>query len=302
MNKNNRVAFFGLGAIGYGMATNLLKGGYSVNIVRHRNQSTIAALVQLGATEFDSKCEAVQTSDVVLLCLPNSKVVNLVIDEINSELKEGHLVIDAGTSSLQETARLAARLASQGISFAESPLSGGKAQADAGEMGAYVGASEESFAKVKPVLEQFCLMVHRFGDIGAGGKAKLIGNYLALSLTQIIIDTFRAADALNIDWDAFYEIVCLGAANSRALHRIVGNIVENDDYKGYMFSVKNAQKDMAYIEQLSKDSGLESVLNREALNFYENATGKGFGDLMVSELLREDVIRILSGPDQSSKT
>ncbi len=286
---NETIAIFGLGAIGFGMAANLLQSGYSVNITVYRNSSNVKTLKKLGATVCSSKPEAVESSDIVILCLPNSHAVSRVMEEIWSTLTRRHLVVDTGTSSVRKTRELSERLQRGGVSFVESPVAGGKAQADGGELGAFVGASSEALERVTPVLEQFCRSVEHFGPVGAGGKAKLISNYLVLNMVQLIIETFYAADVLEIDWNQFYETILKGSGNSVALQRMVGSIVDQNNYSGYVFNVKNTRKDLEYIFELSENEGLQQILRNDALRWFQTADDRGFGDLMVSELLRKNI-------------
>ena len=282
-----RIAIFGLGAIGFGMAANLLKAGYFVSVTVHRSSGSVDALQKMGATVCSSKSEAVKACGIVLLCLPNSHEVSLVMEEIWPVLTDRHLVVDTGTSSVQKTKELSKALERCGVSFVESPVAGGKAQADGGELGAFVGASSKALERVAPVLEQFCKSVEHFGPVGAGGKAKLISNYLVLNMVQLIVETFHAAEVLDIDWNQFYETISKGSGNSVALQRMVGSIVEQNNYSGYVFNVKNTRKDLEYILELSQKEGLQHVLRDDALRWFQAADDRGFGDLMVSELLRK---------------
>ncbi len=286
--KMERIAFFGLGAMGEGIATNLLRAGRPMNITVHKNQKPIDRLADVGATIYDSKSEAAEASDIVFLCLPNSDVVAAAIDEIWDVLDDRHLVVDTGTSSSVRAMQLAEKLASRGVPFVESPVAGGKAQAAAAELGAFVGGAEEAFVRVRPLLDHFCATVKYFGPVGYGSRAKLISNYLVLGMVRLIIETFHTADELNVDWRNFYEIIRCGSSNSGALKRMIGCILEDENYGGYVFSVDNACKDLSYIKELSQQCALPA-LSDAALNLFQEASTRGFGELQVSELLRREI-------------
>ena len=286
---SEKIAVFGLGAMGSGIASNLLKNGYSVSVTVHRNAESVDALVRSGAKKFESKTEAVEQCDLVLLCLPNSEDVNETINETWQVLGERHLILDTGTSLVASTVDLAERLNEKSVQFAEAPLAGGKAQASAGELGAFVGADDAVFERVQTVLQSFCSSINHFGPVGSGGRAKLISNYLVLSMVRSIIETFHAAEILQIDWEIFYRTISRGSGNSMSLERIMGSIVDRGDYSGYVFSVSNALKDSQYIAELIEQSGIQSEMGGSALQLFENAQREGLGDLLLSELLREDV-------------
>ncbi|MYI90126.1 MAG: NAD(P)-dependent oxidoreductase [Gammaproteobacteria bacterium] len=288
-----RIAFFGLGAMGEGVAANLLRAGYTVNITVHRSREATDRLAALGATLHQSKSDAAKASEYVILCLPNSNVVEETINEIWYELDERYLVVDTGTSSVRQSLQLAERLGSRGIQFAEAPLAGGKVQAAAGELGAFVGCSNQTFERVEPLLKNFCASVQHFGPVGSGSSAKLISNYLVLGMVRLITETFHAADSLEVDWAKFYEIIRQGSSNSMALERMIGSILEDDDYGGYVFTVRNALKDSSYIAELG-ESISQAVLGDAALKLFAEANELGFGDLQISELLRREVRHQLS--------
>ncbi len=291
---SEQIAVIGLGAMGFGIASNLLNGGHQVLVTVHRNADNVERLVRSGASLCKSKSDAVDVSDIVILCLPNSEDVSNTITEIWPVLNDRHLVLDTGTSSVSATLVLADRLMEKSVLFAEAPLAGGKSQADAGELGTFVGADDEVFARIEPILKNFCSSTVHFGPVGTGGRAKLISNYLVLGMVRSIIETFHAAESLGIDWEKFYRIICRGSGNSSALNRIIGQIVDENDYGGYVFSVRNALKDSSYIAELIQQAGLGSSMSDSALTLFRNAVAEGFGDLMISELLREDLRSCLS--------
>jgi hypothetical protein len=154
------VGCVGLGAMGEGMAACLLRDGFEVTVLGNTSRGPVDRLVAAGATEaFDAR-ELAQKVDVVCLCLPNSVVVEAVLEDMKPALSPGKTILDTGTSSLASTARLADVLASLGVGFAEAPLAGGKAQAAEGVLGALVGTSDDTvFATVEPVLGSFCSSV-----------------------------------------------------------------------------------------------------------------------------------------------
>jgi 3-hydroxyisobutyrate dehydrogenase-like beta-hydroxyacid dehydrogenase len=273
--------------MGEGMAGCLLRDGYSVSVLGNRSRSPIDKLTALGATEATDCLELVQKADTIILCLPNSTVVESVVSIMKPALIPGHhTIIDTGTSSLASTAELAHELSAMGIGFAEAPLTGGKLQAQEGVLGALVGTEPEVFAAVKPVLGSFCATVQRFGPVGAGGRAKLINNAMVIGIAALVIEAFRKARRTNTDWAQLYDVVTRGSADSGVLRRIVGNALDSGNYRGYAFTVENAYKDMQYIVQMDEDLGFEdSTLNAAVLEIFRGAVGEGLGELLISELL-----------------
>ena len=280
---------FGLGAMGSGIATNLIDAGHLLHLTYHRKMEAVDRLVAIGARLSQTRTSAVENSDVVILCLPRSDDVNEVIDEILPALNEKHLVLDTGTSSIVETSNLSSRLQVHGVRFAEAPMAGGTKQATEGVLGAFVGADESDLSRINAVLASCCASIEYFGPVGSGGRAKLISNYLVIGMIRLILETFTAADLANVDLERLYRVIRRGSADSPALQRIVGSILEDESYTGYTFSVDNAFKDLQYIAELSIADGLDSVLNNSSLKMFELASELGLGNRMVSELLQSKI-------------
>ena len=153
---SERIGLIGLGAMGAGMGRNLLAKGGGLQTMAHRDRSVIEALIADGATEHADAASVAAASDVVVLCLPNSTVVETVMEAMAPALRPGQMVIDTGTSALASTLALAERLAALDVEFAEAPLTGGAQQAAEGVLGALVGATPDGFARAAPVLAAFC--------------------------------------------------------------------------------------------------------------------------------------------------
>ena len=129
---------------------------------------------------------------------------------------------------------------------------GGPIQAEEGVLGCIVGGSYKNLKLSKKILNSFSKNIYHFGDVGSGAKAKLISNFLALGTTTFVIETIKAAEHLNIDIKKLYDVAKLGSGNSGALKRIADKAIKGD-YKGYIFSVDNALKDLTYIHEILKD-------------------------------------------------
>ncbi len=283
-----RVGFIGLGAMGFGMAANLLAKDFQLTVIANRNRKPLEALLAQGAAEAKTYEDLAAASDVMLLCLPDSDVVERVVAGLQPSLHSGHTLVDTGTSSLTSTAKLAERLAAMGVAFAEAPLTGGTKQAEAGELGALVGAEDAVFARIEPVLRAFCAAVQHFGPVGAGGRAKLVNNYMVLGIAALVFEAFHAADVAGADWAKLYDVVIRGSGDSGVFRRVIGGALE-EDFKGYIFTVKSAHKDLRYITEMNEQLGLVTPLNRAVLDIFARAEAEGYGDLMISELLRGDI-------------
>ena len=282
------IGLVGLGAMGAGMARNILTRTGALHTVAHRNRAVIDALVQDGAVEHPDAADLAQACDILLLCLPNSEVVEQTITRLRPALRPGHVVVDTGTSALRSTLEISRVLGEMDVQFAEAPLTGGARQAADAQLGALVGASSGTFARIEPVLSLFCSTVKHFGPVGAGAQAKFINNYMVMGIAALVAEAFHAAAESGIDWGDLYDVVECGSASSGVLQRIIGN-ARHGDFSGYVFSVANAAKDMRYIGEFLGDAGHATPLSEAVNDFFQRADRQGHGALRLSELLRPEI-------------
>lgn len=274
--------------MGFGMAFNILRETGQLNVIANRNRAPVEALTGEGALECASFAELAETSDAVILCLPNSQVVEAVVAEMVPVLRPGQILIDTGTSSLSSTAKLSDEMAQKRVLFAEAPLTGGVKQAETGDLGALVGCDTELFGPVERLLSPCCATIQHFGPVGAGGKAKFVNNYMVLSIAAAVFEAFHVADLVGSDWSKLYDVVIRGSADSGVFRRVIGN-ARDGDYKGYVFDVKSALKDMTYITEMNEALGRATPLNKAVLDLFRRAEAEGYGDLLISELMRPEV-------------
>ena len=149
-----------------------------------------------------------------------------------------------------------------------------------------IDASENNINEAKEYLTTFCKNIFHFGPVGVAAKAKLISNFLSLGTSTFVIETIKAANHFNIDLQKLYDVAKLGSGNSGALTRIAEKAV-NGDYKGYIFSVDNMVKDLSYINDMLKDLPNAGKLSSLVKSFYKEASNKGYGNLLISELINK---------------
>jgi 3-hydroxyisobutyrate dehydrogenase-like beta-hydroxyacid dehydrogenase len=277
------VALIGAGMMGHGMAANLLRHGHRVSVIAHRNRQPVEDLVAKGAVEA-SCLEEMARAEVILLCLTTSKVVAETLTGLKPHLRAGQIVMDAGTSAPEATRRLARDLAGIGVGFADIPLTGGPEQAEQGVLGVLCGASEETFARIEPLLSCFATTVRHFGPPGSGHTAKLLSNYLVTGMVALVAEAFGAAHKAQIDWKDLYEVMLNGSGNSGVLRKMVEPALKGD-FDGYRFALANAAKDIGYYAELAEGLGCNSRLTESVAEVFARAVETGHGGRNVSHLL-----------------
>jgi 3-hydroxyisobutyrate dehydrogenase-like beta-hydroxyacid dehydrogenase len=279
-----KIGFVGAGIMGHGMAANLLKAGHKVTVIANRNRAPIEDLVSKGAVEATSYQELAENKEAIVLCVTNSVVANSVIDQLALHLVPNVLIIDTTTNEPEAPVKLAEKVTAVGARYVEAPVTGGAKQATDGILGAIVACEDEHFPEAKILLLAFCKQVEHFGPIGMAAKTKLVSNFLALGTATLVVETYKHARSLGVDWQKLYELAQLGSGNSSAMHRVVGNALEGD-FQGYVFTNENSLKDLSYIHSLLAQEGLDVSLAAVMKSFYAEAVDQGDGKRMISERL-----------------
>ena len=282
-----KVGFIGSGYMGFGMAKNLIKN-FDVCVIAHKNRDPIDKLVKLGATEILNYNDLLnQNLDCLMMCVTDTPIAISIAKKIAPMIKEELLIIDLTTHDKLGTTKMKNILSSKQIKYTVNPVMGGPVQSEEGILGGIWGGDNLDFEDSKKYLSSFCKNVFNFGTVEKAAKAKLLSNFLSLLTTTTVIEFFRSANKLDIDTQLLCDVAKLGSGNSGALDRISSKALKGD-FKGYVFSVNNTLKDLTYISDLLKDSKNGEQLSQIAKNFYKSAQEKGFGDLLVSELIEKD--------------
>lgn len=277
------VGVIGVGLMGHGMAANLLKHGHQVSVIAHRNRGPVEDLVAKGAFEAPN-LEDIARADVILLCVTTSKVVEQTITKLKPHLRPGQIILDAGTSAPAATEQLARELTARSVSYADIPLTGGPEQAEQGVLGVLCGSSEETFARIEPLLACFATTIRHFGPPGSGHTAKLISNFLVTGMVALVAEAFGAARKAQIDWKDLYEVMLNGSGNSGVLRKMVEPALQGD-FDGYRFALANAAKDISYYAELAEKLGTRTQLTESVAEVFTRAVESGHGGRNVSHLL-----------------
>ncbi|MDC0192166.1 NAD(P)-dependent oxidoreductase [Alphaproteobacteria bacterium] len=284
--KENCIGFIGAGYMGYGMAHNLVKNNYNLSVICNKNRNPIDKLVAQGAKELKNYKDLCDFSNIIIMCVTNTPIAIEIINKLKPYLEINTMIIDITTHHSNGSIEINNLLASNKIKYVEAPVMGGPVQAEQGILGAIVGSKIEDYEEAKNILLNFCKEAIYFGEVGKGAKAKLLSNFLSLGTTTFVIETLKAANHLDIDLQKLYDVAKLGSGNSGALNRITDKAI-NGDYTGYVFSVKNAVKDLTYINELMSDLPNADKLSHLTKSIYEEAVKNGKGDLLMSELIKE---------------
>jgi len=279
------IGFIGLGLMGGNMVENLQKRGFEP-IVMDLNKEAVATVVARGATEATSARELAAASDIVMLCLTTSKVVEMLVyseDGILAGIKEGAVLIDFGTSIPASTRKIGADLAKKGAGMIDAPLGRTPAHAKDGLLNIMASGDKATFDKVKPILDIQGENVFYLGALGAGHTTKLINNFMGMTTVAAMSQAFAVADLAGVDRQQLWEIMSTGPSNSPFMKFCKNYAVDGVSDLG--FSINNANKDLGYFLEMVRDLGTESQIAEGTSANLQAAVDAGMGNDNVPEIM-----------------
>lgn len=283
MNKPT-IGFIGLGLMGSNMVECLQKNGFELTIMS-RNDEVRDAAVARGATVASSPKDLAAASDIVMLCVTTSDVVESLIygdDGILAGIKEGAVLIDYGTSIPASTQKIGADLKAVGAGMIDAPLGRTPAHATDGLLNIMAAGDKETFDKVKPVLDVQGENVFYLGALGAGHTTKLINNFMGMTTACTMSQAFAVADRAGIDRQQLFDIMSAGPSNSPFMQFCKNYAVDGVSDLG--FSIANANKDLNYFVQMVEDMGTRAAIAEGTSDNLQAATDAGMGDANVPEI------------------
>ena len=278
------IGFIGLGLMGGNMVECLQKNGFEP-IVMDLNKETVAAVVARGATEASSARELAAASDIVMLCLTTSAVVEKLVyskDGILAGIKEGAVLIDFGTSIPSTTRKIGADLAKKGAGMIDAPLGRTPAHAKDGLLNIMASGDKKTFDKVKPVLDIQGENIFYLGALGAGHTTKLINNFVGMTTVCAMSQAFAVADRAGVDRQQLWEIMSTGPSNSPFMQFCKNYAVDGVSDLG--FSIANANKDLGYFVKMAEDLGTRAEIAEGTSSNLQAAFDAGMGDGNVPEI------------------
>jgi len=281
-NQMTRIAFIGLGNMGGGMAARQVVGGREVAAF-DLSEAAVTKAVGAGCKAAKSVAEAVKGADAIITMLPAGPHVRKVYaDEIIPSAPKSALLVDCSTIDVDSARAVAGQAKAAGFRFADAPVSGGTAAADAGTLAFMVGCDEPDFARVEEALKPMARVVIRAGDHGAGQAAKICNNML-LAISMIgTCEAFALAERLGLAPDRFFEIASKSSGQCWSLTTYspwpgVGPQTAADrNYEGG-FATAMMLKDLKLAQEAAARAGATTPLGAQAEAIYALFDRLGFG-------------------------
>lgn len=282
--QNPTIGFIGLGQMGSQMVECLQNNGYDL-VVMARKKSSTDPVISRGGRAVETPKELAEASDVIMLCVTTSEVVESLVygdDGILAGIKQGSVLIDYGTSIPSSTQKIGVDLSKKGAGMIDAPLGRTPAHARDGLLNIMAAGERNTFDKVKTILEVQGENVFYLGDLGAGHVTKLINNFMGMTTVCAMSQAFAIAQRASVDCAQLYDIMSSGPSNSPFMAFCKKYAVDGVSDLG--FSIENAHKDVNYFLDLTKNLGARSEIAEGTANNLSAAVAAGLGEKNVPEI------------------
>jgi 3-hydroxyisobutyrate dehydrogenase-like beta-hydroxyacid dehydrogenase len=290
-----RVGFIGVGYMGHGMAKNLVEKGHPLVIRGNRNRQPVEDLIGRGARELATPKEIAENSDIVFLCLPASPDVERAVrgeDGLKAGAHDSMIIVDTTTADPNSTLALAAELKPLGVRYVDAPLGRTPKEAEAGELDTMIGADAATFAEIKPVIECWAKRIVHVGETGSGHSMKLLMNFVAMGYAALYSEALTIGAKTGISKEVFHSVIG-GSRLDNGFYQTFMKYAVGGDENAHLFSIRNAHKDLRYLNGVANTAGVAHYLATAVKNPYAHAEATGQGDKNVPQIV--DVIAAMSG-------
>ncbi|MGI1985943.1 NAD(P)-dependent oxidoreductase [Shewanella glacialipiscicola] len=281
-----KVAFIGLGVMGYPMARHLLNKGHEVTVYNRT-----FAKAQTWVDTYGGRCcatpkEAAQGQEFVFTCVGNDNDLREVVlgkDGVIHGIQKGAVLVDHTTASADVARELYQVLAPKGVHFLDAPVSGGQAGAENGLLTVMVGGDEAIFARAKPIIEAFSRCAERLGDVGAGQLTKMVNQICIAGVVQGLAEALQFARNAGLDGEKVIEVISKGAAQSWQMENRY-KTMWGQSYD-FGFAVDWMRKDLGIALEEARRNGSHLPLTALVDQFYSEVQGMGGSRWDTSSLL-----------------
>jgi 3-hydroxyisobutyrate dehydrogenase len=265
-----KVAWIGLGVMGYPMAGHIRrKGGHDLTVYNRNGAKAEAWAKEYGGATAPTPAEAAKDADFVFCCVGNDndlREVTLGAQGAFNTVRKGAVFIDNTTASANIARELHAAAKSKGFDFLDAPVSGGQAGAQNGALTVMVGGDQAAFDRAQPVIAQYACMVTLIGPAGAGQLTKMVNQICIAGLVQALSEGIHFAQKSGLDLQKVMDTISKGAAQSWQMENRWKTMSEGKFEFG--FAVDWMRKDLAICQDEAKGNGASLPVTTVVDGFY----------------------------------
>ncbi|WP_394154421.1 NAD(P)-dependent oxidoreductase [Loktanella salsilacus] len=281
-----KLAFLGLGVMGYPMAGHLAKT-HDVTVYNRTAAKAQAWVDQHGGAMADTPQAAANGADIVLACVGNDDDLRSVTTGQGGAfagMKPGAIFVDHTTVSAQVTAELYAAAKDAGLHFVDAPVSGGQAGAENGQLSIMCGGDQDAFDGAAPVMQVYAKLCRRIGGSGSGQMTKMCNQIAIAGLVQGLSEALHFAQKAGLDGEAVVEVISQGAAGSWQMSNRYQTML--GDTWDHGFAVDWMRKDLGICLAAADANGASLPVTALVDQFYKDVQKLGGGRWDTSSLLK----------------
>ena len=282
-----KVAFLGLGVMGYPMAGHLVKAGHEVTVYNRTTARAEAWAKAHGGGFAVTPAEAAKGADFVMACVGNDDDLRAVcVGEGGAfdGMNEGAVFVDHTTVSAKVTRDMYAAGKERGISFVDAPISGGQAGAENGVLSIMCGGDAAAYVAAEPVMDAYGRTIKRLGESGAGQLTKMVNQICIAGLVQGLSEGLHFAEKAGLDGRAVVEVISGGAAGSWQMANRYETMI--DDEFDHGFAVDWMRKDLGICLATANENGASLPVTALVDQFYKDVQKLGGGRWDTSSLIK----------------
>ena len=273
-----KVAFLGLGVMGYPMAGHLLKkGGHDVTVYNRTGAKAQQWVKEYGGKSAATPREAAKDCDFVMMCVGNDDDLRSVVfgdKGVLGGMKKGAILVDHTTASATAARDIYLSAKDKGIEFIDAPVSGGQAGAVNGQLGIMCGGEPAVFDKAKPVLDTYAKMCALIGAPGAGQLTKMVNQICIVGIAEGLAEAIAFAKRNDLDVEKVISVISKGAAQSWQMENRWKQMNELKA-EGFGFATEWMRKDMSICLDQARKSGAALPVAAMVDQFYSRLEARG---------------------------
>ncbi len=281
-----KVAFIGLGVMGFPMAGHLAQAGHHVTVYNRTHSKALAWQKEFGNHVASTPADAAKDADFVMFCVGNDDDLREVIQGENGALrhaKAGSLFIDHTTASANVAREMAVVCGEKSVGFMDAPISGGQSGAEAGKLSIMCGGSDELFKKALPYLEHYGTIIELLGDTGSGQLCKMVNQICVVSVIQGLAEALAFGENAGLDMQRVVKVIGGGAASSWQMHNRSQTMLDREFDFG--FAVDWVRKDLGLVLNEARNNGARLPITALIDQLYAQVQEQGGGRLDSSSLI-----------------
>jgi 3-hydroxyisobutyrate dehydrogenase len=271
-----KVAFLGLGVMGYPMARHLSQKGHEVTVYNRTTAKAEKWVSEFGGRFGKTPAEAAKGQDIVFACVGNDddlRSVTLADDGAFGAMGKGAIFVDHTTASAEVARELSAAAKERGFDFLDAPVSGGQAGAENGQLTVMVGGEQAPFDKAQPVIMSFAKACRLLGPAGSGQLAKMMNQICIAGVVQGLAEAIHFGKRAGMDIEAVIEVISKGAAQSWQMENRYKTM--NADKFDFGFAVDWMRKDLGIVLDEARGNGAKLPLTALVDQFYADVQAMG---------------------------